>query len=1436
MEKYNLTFPEENIWLVENFYNLQKINIISGSLIINKGFDFEHAEKAVNKFVELNDGMRIRITVEDSIPMQYFADYTYFKADRVSASHKTEEEINKIKDEYISTEFDVIDSPLFKYLLIDKGEGKGEIFLKAHHLICDGWSTSQMVMKVSDIYDKLLVGDNNFEEYPSYVEYIKKEEEYKNSEKYSKDEEYWKEYLKDFTETVSIKNTNTESTVAKRYSVKLNKKLNQLIFDFCKENRLSPYTVFMTALAVYLERTTEKSDLIIGTPILNRSNFAEKKMQGMFVSTMPVRFKIDEAKTFKELCQENVKDTMNSFRHQRFPYSKTVENARRENGIQDNLYKIMLSYQNARAKFEKEDSYRMSWNFSKNIQSELEIHIIDLNDDGILEVDYDYNTSLFEDVEIKYISKRIETIIYDGIVNNKTIETIEIMPEKEKNKILYEFNDTKRDYPKDKTVIDLFEEQVKKTPDKVSLVFEDKELTYEELNKRANILSQLLIENGVNAGDCVGISIDKSFELIIAIISVLKIGAYYLPIELNYSREKKEYLIKDTKAKIIIKDNLEAFSIPSIFINEVNWNTQKNVEIKRPKTYDQDSPNCVLYTSGTTGNPKGAVVINKNIVKLVKNPDYMEFDENDVILQAASTSFDVSLFEFWGSLLNGETCALITKNNLLDFEYLNNYINNKKINIAWITAALFNQMIDSKIGLFSSLKIVLSGGDRMSLKHVNLLREKYKNLKIINCYGPTECVTFTNTFEVKHIMKERIPLGKAISNTYGYVIDTKFRLLPLYVEGEYIIGGDSVGLEYINNKELSKEKFVNDIITNKGRMYKTGDIVRMLNGGLIDFIGRRDNQVKIRGYRIELDEIKHAFMGNKDIQDVALFLYTDKNDEKKIASFYVANRKVSLNEIKALLKDKLTTYLIPNFIKQVEKIPLNQNGKININELEKLIIEKEEENNEMPKYEGLSKKIYNVFRDVINKDEIYPNDNFFEIGGDSLIAIKVITELQNENINITFSDLYKYPTINSLTDMISKDITKASLSEDLAKEDFTSINKLLDKNILNRIRIIDTGNYLLTGATGFLGAHILSYIIDNTEKDVYCLVRNKNEKTPEKYLKEKLQFFFGNKYDKEFNNRIKVVEGDLGEKDLVRDEDVLNNLINNTTTIINSAAYVKHYGDYELFKKINCDGVENLIEFALKYNKRLFQISTLSVSGNILEVGQIEQNNIKEGTIFNENKLYIGQNLDNVYAYTKFLGEKRVYEGIAKGLDAKIIRMGNLTSRYSDGKFQPNVEENAFANRLKTIINLGVLPDNLMNFNVEFTPIDEAAKAIYILTTVDNNYNTYHLFNHNHIVMSKLKNILKECGYNLKDISKKQMTELIDHYSRQEKGYEVVKGIIQDLTKNKELEYKPNTIIKSDFTINLLEELGFKWPIIDEEYILKYINYLKDIGFLKGEN
>jgi len=946
-----------------------------------------------------------------------------------------------------------------------------------------------------------------------------------------------------------------------------------------------------------------------------------------------------------------------------------------------------------------------------------------------------------------------------------------------------------------------------------------------------------LISVGIKPQDMVGILIDKSVELIVAIVALLKVGACYVPVEKNYNKERKEYIFKNANCKVVLVDEDEELDVNVLNIAQIqgdNYNSIKN-------SNTPDSNNCVLYTSGTTGEPKGAVIVDRNITKLVRDADYITFTEKDKILQAASTSFDVSLFEIWGALLNGAELHVIKKMNLVNPSYLKEYLLNEKISVLWITSALFNQMIEADSTMFKGLRRIFTGGDVISIKHVNMLMDACPNLLITNCYGPTECVAFTNTYNITERPTKRIPLGGPISNTTGYVMDKKMRLLPLYVHGEYVIGGESVGKEYINNPEMTKEKFVKNTIDNKfeiDRLYKSGDIVQMLGDGKIDFIGRRDNQIKIRGFRIELDEIKVALQSYNKIRDAVAILKQSGND-KKIYAYYTSDIEENNGELINYLKTKLPIYMVPSKLMQLKSLPINQNGKIDRKNLPEIKDEIIHEAGNI-KYTGIYKEIFDVYKKILNIENIGDYDNFFDIGGDSISVIKIISELSKKNIDVTFQDIYKYPSIKELGDMLEKSYTAESISKGIEEIDYTEIDKLLSINVttvLNeKLTIKPVGNILLTGATGFLGAHILDkFLMKNIDSKIYCLVRSKDGKRAQIRLEERLKYFFGDNYFLRNKDRIIVVEGDTITDEIFVQEQEKKMVLEDISCIINSAAYVKHFGKLELFEKINTKSVENLAKLAVQYDKKLIHISTLSVSGNILENGQIEQINIASGTIFDETKLYIGQNLDNVYAYTKYLGEKVVYDYIINhGLDAKVIRMGNLTGRFDDGKFQPNAEENAFAQRLRTIINLGVLPDNLLDFDVEFTPIDYAAEAIVMLAGVAGKYNTFHLFNDNHIKMSELNKIFKNYGIDLKIITKEEMTKLLTDLVKN--NFTKVQGVVQDLNSNKELDYTPNTKIKDDFTKEVLKKLGFTWPILTEEYITKYLDNLYWIGFLKEAN
>ena len=674
--KYGLTFPQKNIWLVEEFFGKSPINTIVGIFKVNKEFDFQICEKAVNKMVEVNDGLRLKLVREDEEVYQYVEKYNYFNVDYFNLENESEEKRKEIENSLTTKPFEVVNTPLYYFAIVKTSEDKGYIFVKLHHLVSDAWTFGNVATSLAEYIDMFTSNEITEIEKPSYIEFIESEKEYINSEKFNKDKMFWQEYLSGIEETVGLKENSNKTLIdAKRYTVRLDEKLNNSIKEYCKENRVSPYTVFMNALAIYLHRVTEKYDFVIGTPVLNRSNFKEKKMMGMFVSTMPVRFKIDEKETFLDMCKKSSSETMSLFRHQKYPYSLMLQDFRENNNVSTNLYEVMVSYQNARAEYSDNEKYTTDWMFSTKVQDQFAIHIMDMDETGVLELHFDYLVDLFEDIEIEYIAKRLFTIIEDGIENNKTIETIEIMPEEEKNKILYEFNDTKVDYPKDKTVIDLFEEQVEKTPNNIALVFEGKEMTYKELNQKANSLAGFLNSYNICHNDNIGIMQDKGIDIVITILALLKIGAVYVPMDSNATLVSKRHIIKNANIKFILSD-INRATIDNVKVINIH-NALDKYEFYKKKLDANDVIN-IMYTSGTTGMPKGVEITNNNIIKLVKNTNYINFKEDDVMLQTGSYTFDASTLELWNGLLNGVTLHIIKK-ELQDPNLFREYIKSNKI-------------------------------------------------------------------------------------------------------------------------------------------------------------------------------------------------------------------------------------------------------------------------------------------------------------------------------------------------------------------------------------------------------------------------------------------------------------------------------------------------------------------------------------------------------------------------------------------------------------------------------------------------------------------------------------------------------------------------------------------------------------------------------------
>lgn len=525
-ELFKLTNPQKSIWLTEKFYPNTSIGNICGTFFIDEELNVEILEKTINFFIKNNDALRAKITLVNGEPFQYIEPYKELKFKQINFSNENEFEEYKIA--FSKQTFSLIDAPLFKFEIFKLKNGKGGYILCAHHTICDAWSLKLLLNKSREYYSKLLKKLPLEEENQnSYIDFVKSEKVYENSEKYLKDKAYWEDIFSSIPENINFSESNytKDITKANRFVVKLSLELSDKINKFCKDKKISPFTLFMGIWAIYWNRFISSNDITIGTPILNRTNFKEKNTFGMFISTIPFKISIDNSKTIENFLQDLAKEQLMIFRHQKYPYDKVLEFVRENSNYTQNLYSSIVSYQNARADKTKEGVNCITdWLFNNNISEPLNLHIYDLDNTGSFSLFYDYQINLFDEQDMKELNNRILSIINNIIDNpNILIKNLDIITPEEKNYLIYDYNNTSNNYNKDLSLSDYFEKQVNKTPNKIALVLDNNSLTYKELNEKANKLAYFLKEKGAKPLDYIALSCNKNFEMIIATLAIIKL-------------------------------------------------------------------------------------------------------------------------------------------------------------------------------------------------------------------------------------------------------------------------------------------------------------------------------------------------------------------------------------------------------------------------------------------------------------------------------------------------------------------------------------------------------------------------------------------------------------------------------------------------------------------------------------------------------------------------------------------------------------------------------------------------------------------------------------------------------------------------------------------------------------------------------------------------
>lgn len=1448
MDKYfDLTQPQMRIWETEQFFQGTSINNIGGALLLQQELDFELWQEAIFQFIESNDSIRLRVRLMDGKPVQYLSDYKRSSLQVIDFSGKTKDEQDNLLSQLMKTPFKLMDSDLYKFYLIKSWDGEQGYYCIFHHLICDAWTISLLGTQTMENYKWLKEGDrDHYDAQPSYLEYIATELDYMNSAKYQSDREYWLNKFKDKPNPVAIKAREKDyySSESSRKTYLVEGEQADSIRRFCKEKSTSPAVLFEAALCVYLSKFLNQWEVPLGSLILNRSGSREKSMTGMFISTVPLKVKIDKADTYPELCGKIGKEHMEVFRHQKYPYNILLSEVRKIHKLRTNLYDFSVSYQNSKiAKTNYDYSFRTTWYSNGNLDDSLCLHIDDRDGTGIFVLHFDYLTDLFTEKEISDLHKRIMLFLMQGIDGeNRSIADMELTDQDERQQLLDEFNNTHEYVPCDRLTYQMFEEQAAKSPETVALRFEERTMTYGELNRKADQLARLLRSKGVRQNQVVGLMLRRSMEMIIGVLGVMKAGAAYLPIDPEYPPERIEYILKDSRVNLLL--------IQAGLKSQINCAAEL-VEIDDPaictgeyvdfsNTTELDDLAYVIYTSGSTGNPKGVMVTHRNLVNAAfawrKNYRLDQFQPR--LLQTASFSFDVFAGDFCRALLNGGEMIICPNKDQYNPKNLYALIDRHKVNIFESTPALIiplmNYVYENQLDI-SSLKLLIIGSDVCPINHFREIVERYgTRMRVLNSYGVTEATIDTSYYEepLENIpLAGNTPIGKPMPNMKLLIMNEQLKLLPAGVYGELCIGGAGVTKGYVNKPELTAEKFVLNPYDGREVLYRTGDLARLKSDGNVEFMGRIDNQVKIRGLRIELGEIEAVLLKHEAVEDAVVVAKSTESGNKYLCGYIVSAQDMKSLDLKSYLLKSLPDYMVPSYFVPLDRIPLTPNGKVERKQLPEPDRSSLSQEYAAPRNQ-CERAIAEICCEVLELKKIGIDDNLFDSGADSLSVIQIQIKTYAYEWNLTMQDFYKYPTIRQLAEHVSSLKGEENAKQEESFGTLPEIRKNSGKIFDYCSRAVDAlkiKSVLLTGATGYLGIHILYELLINDVCDVYCIVRGKSKVEARARLMGLLRFYFPDLDRERIEKRVFVFIGNLSEERFGLERVGYEALGKKTDVIIHSAANVKHYGNYEDFQEINVFGTMRMIDYALEFKIPLNHISTVSVAGDYLT----EHPEMRRR--FTEKDFYIGQNyMDNLYVRSKFEAENLVLKAIDRGLDATIFRMGNLTGRYTDGIFQKNISDNAFYNRLKSIIDMKAVPRYLLSQEIEFTPVDYAGRIIAVLSMKrESRDRVFHLYNHNKLSVKALIESLNDLSMDIEILDNQKFDDFVKEISGSSKRQKSLAGIINDLQqRNGVLNYRFPIEPDSKITREFIRKYGLEWPEIDPTYIKKIVAYMKRVNFI----
>ncbi|MBB5619455.1 surfactin family lipopeptide synthetase A [Pedobacter cryoconitis] len=1041
-----LSYGQESLWRIDQLngskqYHMPMYFRLSGTIRTDA------LEHAINEVVNRHEILRTVIHQDaDGQPFQFVLERDTWSLNRIKHVRGEESGLDDLLTTLSSAAYDLRTDHMLRAHLIRISEQEQILVIILHHIAADGWSVSVLIRELVSLYQLNITGLTAplaalGLQYRDYSIWQRSQEESHWSDGIA----YWKKQLEGTSQLelpADYPRPVIQSTRGAMAIFPLGAKLSAGLQLLSRQHGATLHMVMLSAFKILLHRYSGQDDICVGSVIAGRTRQELEGLIGFFANTLALRSNLGGNPSFEDFLQQVKETTLNAYEHQDIPFERVVEAVGQERDKSRNpLYQVIFTVQNipevpefrlGETVFTQQKTGRTTSQFDLNVSvTEAEAGI---------EISVEYCTDLFKGETIDRIfgnyQELLQSILYTP---SQKIDQLPMLRRPEQQELLFDFNNTSVAYPHEQTLVDFFSRQVVQTPDAIALVYEDQQLTYKELDEKSNQLGHYLRSAGVREDMLVPVCITRSITMMIGILGILKAGGAYVPVDPEYPQERIHYILSDTNAGIVVSSeahksllnggsaNLRIISLDGLELELI----AQEAKLAVPTILRPDHLCYVMYTSGSTGQPKGVLVTHSNVTSLISGANYIRLSSRDALLSAGSPSFDATTFEYWSMLLNGGRLILCPVSSLLDNRLFKEILQVNKITVMWFTAGWFNQLVDVDIDLFESLSTVMVGGEKLSVAHINRFRAFYPDKTIINGYGPTENTTFSICYPVQELESSgNIPLGRPLNNRQAYVLDNFEQPVPIGVAGEIYVGGAGVARGYLNAEELTAARFINDPFVNGNRLYKTGDIGRWLSNGNLEFIGRVDDQVKIRGYRVGLGEIENAVQQSGFVGQCVILAPADESGQKRLVAYIIAHENgFDQDALVAYLEAHLPDYMIPHVFIELEVFPLTANGKLDKKALPDANNRKPVNMDTADSLTETEQKVKEIWALSLEVEELGIHDDFFKLGGDSIVAIGVISRLRKAfNDTIRLYDLYECSTISRLSALI--DSGHAVVAED----------------------------------------------------------------------------------------------------------------------------------------------------------------------------------------------------------------------------------------------------------------------------------------------------------------------------------------------------------------------------------------------------------------------